>query len=318
MINIQTVLIREQIIKSIRDFFCSQNFQEITIPALNRSIPLEPNLYPFTTAWKTRKEIQTLYLSTSPERRLKQLISLGVGNCFGIGSSFRNLENSGTFHSPEFLMLEWYRKSATYIDIMKDTRDLILYIRNSLTENNKLNINYSKNWEKISLTSLFSDYLQTDLNKIIENNDTLFKIAKKKGYNTKNTTWNELYDQLFVNEIESHLPKEPFFLIDFPSCISPLCKPKGENKNLAERFELYINGIEIANGNTEYTDTKVVKTNFVREQKKRAVNQPIDYEFLNSLKIMNDVSYAGIGLGVDRLTMLFTGSKSIDELGALM
>ena len=142
-------------------------------------------------------------------------------------------------------------------------------------------------------------------------------MAKKGGYSTKNASWEELYNQIFVNEIESRLPKNPFFLIDFPSFASPLCKPKKENKNLAERFELYINGVEIANGNTENTDSKLVKKHFTAEQKIRSIYQPIDQPFLHAIDKMNNSSYAGIGLGIDRLTMLFTGSKTIDELGML-
>lgn len=318
MINLNTILIREQIIKSIRDFFYSQNFHEIIIPVLNRSVPLEPNIYPFKTTWNTQRGNQTLYLSTSPERRLKQMIALGINNCFGIGSSFRNLENSGSLHSPEFLMLEWYRKDATYVNIMDDTQKLLTFIYKSLSKKNEMKINLSEQWKKISLISLFKRYLKLDLIKVIENKKILFDVTKKRGYNTKNTTWGELYDQLFVNEIESHLPFEPFFLIDFPSRISPLCKSKKDNLLLAERFELYINRMEIANGNTENTNVESIEKHFFAEQKKRSQKcQPIDTEFIKSINKMNNTSYAGIGLGIDRLTMLFSASTSIDELKML-
>jgi len=318
MINLQTILIREQIIKLIRKFFYAEHFHEVIIPVLNNSVPLEPNIYPFQTVWNTQKGNQTLFLSTSPERRLKQMIALGIDNCFAIGPSFRNLENSGTLHTQEFLMLEWYRINATYTEIMDDTQQLIKYISNKLGKNRKLNLDLSKTWKKISLTSLFSRFLKSDLNEIIENKKLLFEIAQKRGYNTRNASWNEIYDQLFVNEIESYIPKEPFFLIDFPSRISPLCKSKKDNPLLAERFELYINRMETANGNTENTDSTSIQKHFITEQKKRSQKcQPIDTEFIKSINKMNNLSYAGIGLGIDRLTMLFAGSNSIDELGTL-
>jgi len=317
MINLRTILIREQIIKSMREFFYAQSFHEIIIPVLNRSIPLEPNIFPFVTKWNTRNKTQTLFLSTSPERRIKQMIAKGVKNCFAIGSSFRNLEDSGTLHTPEFLMLEWYRKNATYKNIMDDTQHLLKHISNSLKIENKLTLDFSQTWKKISLSSLFSRFLKTDLNKIIEKEQLIFDIAQKKGYNIKNTSWNNLYDQLFVNEIESHLPREPFFLIDFPMQISPLCKPKKNNTLLAERFELYINGVEIANGNTENTDSESIYNNFVVEQNKRSNSQPIDKKFIDSIAKIK-ASYAGIGLGVDRLTMLLAHCDRIDELGTLI
>lgn len=318
MINLQTILIRERIIKCIRDFFYSQHFHEFTIPVLNRAIPLEPNIYPFSSQWKTKIKTQTLYLSTSPERRLKQMIALGIENCFAIGSSFRNLENSGSLHSPEFLMLEWYRKNKTYVDIMDDTQKLIKHIGYILEANKKRGLDVSKKWKKVSLITLYSLLLKYDFNDILENEDMLFKLAKQKGYNTDNASWNELYDQIFVNEIESKLPLEPIFLIDFPSRISPLCKPKKENKNIAERFELYIKKVEIANGNTENTTALTIKKHFSEEQEKRPINQPIDEKFIESITFMNNAAYAGVGLGVDRLALLFAESKTIDELGMLI
>jgi elongation factor P--beta-lysine ligase len=232
------------------------------------------------------------------------------------------------------LMLEWYRKNSTYLDIMDDVKKLICHCEESqrpacrqgrdchapsgLAMTNNKSISNGKPWKTISLPSLFSYHLNCDLNEIIKNEQLLFQIAKKKGYNIKNASWDELYDQLFVNEIEIHLPKEPFFLIDFPARVSPLCKPKKDNPLLTERFELYINRMEIANGNTENTDFQSIKKNFVAEQKKRPDSQSIDQKFLNSIKKIDNVSYAGIGLGIDRLTMLFSDSKTIEELGTLI
>lgn len=318
MINLQTILVRELIIKSIREFFYAQHFHEVIIPVFNNTVPLEPNIHPFTTQWRSRKGTTTLYLTTSPERRLKQMISLGIEKCFAIGSSFRNLENSGSLHSPEFLMLEWYRKNKTYTVIMDDIQNLLEHIYNLFESNKKLGFIVSGKWKKISLITLYSQLLKHDFNEILENEDMIFKIAQQKGYNTNNATWDELYDQIFVNEIEPELPVEPFFLIDFPSRVSPLCKPKKENENIAERFELYIKRIEIANGNTENTKAGIIKKHFLSEQKKRRTIQPIDKKFLKSIEKMKDATYAGVGLGVDRLTMLFSGSVKIEELETLV
>lgn len=281
MKNIRSSIIKEEIIKKIRRFFYRHNFHEVIVPILNEALPLEPNLYPFSTVWKTPSSDKTMYLSMSPERGIKRLLAEGIGNCFSISKSFRNIERSGSLHLPEFLMLEWYREKAVYTDIMSDVEKLFT------------NFGFKKNWPVLSLKKLFQKYLDLDLEKTIVNNKSFF----------------DDYDQLFVNEIENKLPKEPLFLIDFPAKISPLCQPQKGNPIFAERFELYIAGIEIGNGNTENTDIRFVQRLFEDQQK--STNLPIDKEFLNSLKKMRNHSYAGVGIGLDRLAMILGNETSI-------
>jgi lysyl-tRNA synthetase class 2 len=286
MKNIQPYLIREKIIKDIRSFFYERDFHEVIPDILNEALPLEPNLYPFSTVWKTVEGEKTFYLPMSPERSIKKMLAKGIGNCFAISKSFRNLEQAGSQHRPEFLMLEWYREDATYTDIMADVEKLFSYLKPDL---------FKKKWLVFSLKELFKKYLGIELEKVI--NDP---------------AWAQNYDQLFVNEIESKLPHNPLFLVDFPARLSPLCKPQKNNPIFAERFECYIDRIEIGNGNTENTDVKSLRKAF---EKERALTKlPIDEEFLNSLKIMNKKSYAGIGIGIDRLVMIFANESSIDNV----
>ena len=212
------------------------------------------------------------------------MLAAGIGNCFAFGKSFRNLENEGTQHLPEFLMLEWYRENAGYQDIMKETEELILYIQKSLERKHLSKKKISHGWEKVSLQSLFK---------------------KTGGWDEER----EVFDQIFVNKIESKFPKEPFFLVDFPTRFSPLCKPQKERPHLAQRFELYINGMEIGNGNTENTDVIAVR---------KTLKKPIDETFLKALNNMKNKSYGGMGLGIDRLVMLFSGAKDIKEVEILL
>lgn len=299
MKQLKFYLLREKIISLIRDFFIKQKFHEVITPVLNDAIPFEPNIYPFETEWKNLNGTRKLFLSTSPEKNLKKLLAAGMGNCFSIGHSFRNLEASGPLHTPEFLMLEWYRKNADYTAIMKDVQNLIIYIGKQVKESH---YNVLKHYNIISLIALFKQYAKLDLEEIVLSDEKLFAYARKKGHQTKGASWHELFDQIFVNEIEPYLPKQPCFLIDFPSRISPLCKPKKDKPYLAERFELYINKVELANGNTENTDVESVKKGLLK---------PIDQKFLQSLKMMDKTSYAGVGLGIDRLTMIFSNSSYI-------
>ncbi|MFA6532376.1 MAG: amino acid--tRNA ligase-related protein [Patescibacteria group bacterium] len=281
MNNVQSSINKEGVIKSIRSFFYKQSFHEVIPDILNNTLPSEPNLTPFSIVWKTQESKKTYFLPMSPERGIKKMLAQGIGNCFAISKSFRNLERSGSLHLPEFLMLEWYREDAVYTDIMTDVEKLFV------------NFGFKKNWPVLSLKKLFQKYLNLDLEKAITNDKIFLKD----------------YDQLFVNEIESKLPKTPLFLVDFPSKISPLCKPQKSNPLFAERFECYVSGVEIGNGNTENTDTESLRKIFTQEQKR--TNLPIDEEFLNSLKKMSKKSYAGVGIGIDRLVMILNNQSSI-------
>lgn len=291
--------IREKIIKSIRHFFYSKDFHEVIPPLLNTALPLEPNLQPFSTVHNGTNE--TFYLSMSPERGIKKMLARGIGNCFAISKSFRNYERIGTLHNNEFIMLEWYRKDSTYLKIMEE---LELLLRNINTEMDKQISIPESSFPRISLNDLFREKCGTSLEELLTDEKKIYNIAKTKGYRIDGATWEELYDQLFVNEIETSFSNEPFFLIDFPERISPLCAKKQDMNGFAERFELYINKIEIANGNTEKTDKEYIHATFIKEQEKTGL--PIDDEFLTSLDQMKGHMYAGVGLGIDRLTMLYT------------
>lgn len=292
-------LIREQIIKSIRNFFYAQDFHEVIPPLLNTTLPLEPNLQPFSTVHNSTNE--TYYLSMSPERGIKKMLACGIGNCFAISKSFRNYERIGSLHNNEFIMLEWYREDSSYLKIMDELELLIRSINGEMKKGITIS---DSSFPRVSLNKLFKEKCGISLEELLSDEKRIYTIAESRGYKIDGATWEELYDQLFVNEIEASFTKEPFFLIDFPARISPLCTRKQDSYYFAERFELYINRMEIANGNTENTNTKEIRSAFENEQKKTGL--PMDNEFLTSLDHMKDRLYAGVGLGIDRLTMLYT------------
>lgn len=312
--------IQEQIARAIREFFYSRKFHEIIPPVFSDTIPLEPNIYPFVSLWHPAAKTKTQFMSTSPERSLKIALAHGVGNCFAVGHSFRDLEGSSPIHSPEFLMLEWYRADASYKDIMHEAQELIVFVVNGIEPHPKPLLagegSRHDSWPTLSLVDLFQTHANLSISDIVVG-DTLYKKASKKGYVIKNTTWSQLFDQIFLNEVEQHLPKTPFFLIDFPSRISPLCQPRADKPYLAQRFELFIGGVELGNGNTENTDVSYVGGMFRRERAERKRRHlpcpPEDTEFLSALKKMQGKSYAGIGLGVDRLCLLLSSPERISE-----
>jgi len=242
---------QSELLKSIRQYFWNLNFIEIEISYLNSSLPLEPNLYTFKTTWTHRH--QDYLLPTSPEFALKKYLAKNYQNCFAISHCFRDLEDEGPDHSPEFLMLEWYEVGKNYQDLMLSTK------------------NFIKKFIDIEFTTL-------NLPQKLPDNEPDF-------------------NQYFLNNIEANLPKnKAVFITGYPAFLSPLAQ-----KN--ERFELYINGLEIANACTENTDSESILKAFNSEKAFRLKNNLplhlIDVSFATNSATIKKVS--GIGLGIDRL-----------------
>ncbi|CAN5266303.1 elongation factor P--(R)-beta-lysine ligase [soil metagenome] len=311
-LDLHPIFVREKIIKLCRAYLDEKKYHEVISPILNTAIPSEATLYPFVTQWQANEKEHELFLSISPESSLKKMMAAGVGSCYSIGKCFRNLESSGKYHNPEFLMLEWYQEDADMYVIMDEVKKLFTYLSQVFDQKNS-----EVPWQVISLDDLCEKHLGKRINQL-EDFKNLEKLAKEKKYTTENSTWEQLFDQLFLNEIEIHLPKTPFFLIDFPSQISPLCKPKENHKELAQRFEFFLDGIEIGNGNTEQTDWKKVEESFIQVGKKRtSLNQassPIDLDFISALQNLDSRKYAGVGVGIDRLSMYFAGKSDINDV----
>lgn len=324
--NFQSHFIHEWTIQAIRNFFINRDFHEVNTPTLLATVPIEPNLYPLKTTW-TQRDF-TFCLPTSPESALKRVIAQGIGNCFTIAKVFRDLEDIGPTHNLEFSMLEWYEIGKTYYDIAKTTKELVLtslhYIQQKLNlpqtnciiyQENKIDLD--SNWYQFTLQELFQKHAKIDLSKNLTTSE-IIATAKSKGYNTDGIrTWEPLYTQIFINEIESKIPQDkPFIIFDYPTQISPLCQTCPDSPGFSQRFEFYIGGMEIGNAYTELTDSKTLKDNFDTETKFRQDNQlplhPYDHKFIDACSQMPPCS--GIGLGVDRLAMLFSNSRHIEDV----
>lgn len=322
------VKIRTEVIRAIRSFFEARYFQEVIPPTLNRSVPLEPTLYPFHTQWYRGDENLDLYLSISPERGMKKLLAQGIGDCFGIGKCFRNLESNGSRHNPEFLMLEWYRVGATYHQIMVDTQDLVQFVAKWIDEYlerpssdtlqyGEVSLKLNTQWPVVSLAKLIEEKTGQRMAEICKD-EVLPSIMVDKGYQVDNASWEQLFNQLVLNEVEGEFSDQPFFLVDFPARLSPLCALQPERPYLAQRFEVFMAGMEIGNGNTENTNAAAVQAAFEQEAKVRQQQgldvPPIDTEFIQALSELEGRLYAGIGLGVDRLAMMMANADHISQV----
>lgn len=323
---LRTVLTRELVIDGIREFFKKQKFHEVETPLLVQSPGTEPYLEVFETNLVTQNlDDRKGYLLTSPELSMKKLLAAGMGSIFQICKSFRNGEGLSSHHNPEFTILEWYRVSANYLDVMDDCEALLLSILRKVTgDENATVLEYQGKkylldaaWERISVQEAFKKYAGMTTDELLD--ETLIvKIAEKKGYSVNSeTTWEEAYNQILLNEIEPHLGVEkPTILYDYPASQAALSKRKQADPRFAERFEFFIAGIELGNAFTELTDhieqEKRMQEDLQMRKELGKTEYLIDTDFIHALELgLPDTG--GIAVGVDRLVMLFANAKSIQE-----
>lgn len=338
--------IREKIIRSCREFLYDQGFHEVETPLLVPSVIPESYLEYFqTTLLDRRMKKRQMFLTTSPESSLKKLLVAGIGNCFEITRSFRNTETNSNLHNPEFTILEYYRINATYKDIMADCEKMIAFIYNCHIAksgcSNKDNqremiihyqgkrIDLSAPWQRISVVDAIKQYAGIDFDEIAipDKNysskfltDNLSDIARKKGYSiTGADSWEEMFNQIFLNEVEPHLGThgKPTIIYDYPQPMASLARLKKDDSRLAERFEFYIAGLELGDCYNELLDASEQEKRFQIEMKirmcKKKTKVVADKDFIKALQL-GLPACAGIAIGIDRLAMLFTNSRSIADV----
>jgi lysyl-tRNA synthetase class 2 len=291
-------LVREKVIDTIRFFFKDQSFREVFTPILVPVPSIEPNLEVFETQLRTSKGSKRQgFLIMSPEFSIKKLLAAGVGNCFEITKCFRNEEEVSPLHNPEFTMLEWYRVGADYRDIMKDFENLFLkIIGKKKLEYQGETYDLSTPWPRISFEEAFAKY------------------AGKKIEDVKD---GDFY-KIFFNEVEPKLRqgKKPAIVYDYPISQAALARPKASDPRFAERFEVFLAGVELGNCFSELTDAgqqkKRFETDLALRKARGKTEYPIDEDLIEALKEgLPPVS--GIAVGVDRLIMLAADVPSISD-----
>mgnify|MGYP006291461035 CR=1 FL=1 len=290
----QTLPLRSRLLAGIRGFFIENQYIEVDTPVCIPAPLPEPHIYAPSAAGG--------YLQTSPEVCMKPLLAAGFKQIFQICKCFRQNER-GRRHLPEFSMLEWYAAGHTYTDLMNTCEAMFEKIIHDLGLSRQITyqrnaIELTRSWQRLSVSEAFARYGSADM-----------ETAIREGR----------FDEIMGLEIEPRLGlRQPVFLYDYPAETSPLAAPKPENPMLAQRFELYIAGLEICNGFTELTDPAFQQNRFEKEIKRRRAAglpvYPFPMRFLEALSAMP--AAAGCALGVDRLIMLLTDAKAIDEVVA--
>lgn len=319
---------RMAVMDAIRVYFRTQDFVEAETPALQISPGMEPNLTAFATDLLTPAgDSSRLYLHTSPEFAMKKILVAGEPRIFQMARVFRNAERAST-HSPEFTMLEWYRADPDLGAIMKDCEGLLQAAVRATARARLIwrgiECDPFASWQRITVAQAFAQYADIDLRATIDNPaqptpGRLADEARRIGIRTEDSDdWDALFFRIALDRIEPHLGHPaPTILCDYPIHMAALSRPKTDDPHIAERFELYVAGLELANAFGELTDAAQQRARFERDQKIKqqlmGFCYPIDEDFIAALA-HGLPPCCGIALGIDRLVMLATGADSIDDV----
>jgi len=318
------LLARMHIAAALRQFFAARDFVEVETTALVLSPGNETHLHAFGTDLVAPAGTRArLYLRTSPEFACKKLLAAGERRIVEFARAFRNRERS-VLHHPEFTMLEWYRVEEPCDVLMHDCAALLaLAAETAGTTRFSFRdraIDPFVKPERLTVSEAFSRYAKIDLVAILPPQPAAVfaAVAAAAGIRTAaDDTWGDIFSRVLVERIEPHLGQgRATILYDYPAIQSPLARPKASDPRLAERFELYACGIELANGFAELTDAAAQRKRLEEQmaEKERIYGEryPIDEDFLNALSVMPEAS--GVALGFERLVMLATGAAHIDDV----
>ena len=311
---------RIKIIRLTREFFWRAGFLETDTPVVVRLPGQEPYLSPIPAYFHEPAGTEhKFYLHTSPEFSMKKLLAAGYSKIFQITKCFRDYESFGGAHNPEFAMIEWYRAPGTFLEIMGDTERLFKFIARKLNikmlEHKNYSIPLGGKWERKTMKQIWKKFIGVNLDDCLIA-EAMQKLCEKLGYEIQGA-YEDLFYKIFLNKIEPHLGiKKPIFIYDYPAQMCSLSRP-AKDPRYAERFELYIGGLELANAFGELTDAESQKNNLEEDRKKRkqlgCEVYDVDGNFIDAIK--SGIQPAGgIALGIDRMIMLFTGARDINEV----
>lgn len=309
--------LRTKLVKGVREYLDDLGFWEVETPTLQ---PLYggTNAKPFTT--RINALDQSMYLRIAVELYIKRLIAGGYERVYEIAKDFRN-EGMDQTHSPEFTMIEWYEAYADYQTMMDRSEELLKFLANKLYGHTTLHVedrqvDIGQKWRRVTMTDIMKEKLNLDVEQ--ESEESLLKYltehcpeVKLVGGETKGQLIFAIFDHLIPRQLI-----EPTWVMDYPKDISPLARPHREKEGWAERFEGYVGGKEIFDGWTEITDPRAQRQAWEKDQKAARKDkeeaQHVDEDFLAAMEY-GMPPYGGIGIGVDRLVMLFTNTWAIKE-----
>ncbi|UCF98771.1 MAG: hypothetical protein JSV89_04355 [Spirochaetaceae bacterium] len=323
--DLQILRQRAKTIQLIRAFFQERGYLEVDTALLSPSLIPESSLEVFRTRYLPRQgSDRDFFLIPSPELWMKRLLAADSGSVFQICKSFRNSEPVTGVHNPEFTMLEWYTVQADYLESMEITEELFGHLFAELHLDPLLplgdrRVDCSPPFLRLSMADAFDEYLRLDLWRLAESGyDALAETTRKLGLSvTEQDRTEDLFHKIFLNTVEPNLPdSRAAFLYDYPALIQTLARRKSGTP-WAERWELYLGGVEIANCYSEETDPAAYEQYFrSQEEEKRlaAVAHPSDRELLRVIREGDFPECSGVALGMERLLMFVLSQESIRKL----
>lgn len=323
---------RGAVTAATRAWFAAQGFTEVETPALQVSPGLEPHLKAFATELEEPfgQATRRFYLQTSPEFAMKKLLAAGCRRIFQLARVYRNGERAATHH-PEFTMLEWYRAGESIDALIDDAGALLRGAWHAVPADLRakglrwkgLECDPMRPIQVMTVAQAFSQYAGIDLLATAPDPwrpdiERLRRAAAQAGITLPSSgDWEDLFFHIFLDRIEPRLGiGAPTALTEYPISMAALARPSAQDSRVAERVEIYVAGLELANGFGELTDVAEQRRRFEADMDKKqrlyGVRYPIDEDFLAALAQMPEAS--GIALGFDRLVMLATGAARIDDV----
>jgi len=292
---------RARVLRQVRSFFDTRDYVEIEPPILVPAPGLEPNI----AAVQAQVCGKRAYLHTSPEFAMKKLVAQGCERIYAMGRVFRDGEVSER-HEPEFTMLEWYRVGADAASLMAETAELVSSVLGPLS------------FERVSFADRFAE-LGIDFEQIAVGDTQAFAAAATRtGVRcADDDAFDDVFHRVCIEKIDDTLPRA-CFVTDYPVEQAVLAKKSSARPRFADRFEMFVDGLELCNGFAELTDPVEQRRRFIADQGERARRKlpvyPLDEAFLQAMATMPEC--AGNALGIDRLVMLALGEKDIAQVNA--
>jgi lysyl-tRNA synthetase, class II len=309
---LERMLKRTKILESIRDTLRAHNYLEVETPVL-QSIAGGAAARPFVTHHNALDI--PLYLRIALELYLKRLMVGGIERVYELGRVFRN-EGVDSTHNPEFTMLELYQAYGNYETMMDLTEAIVVNAVRAVSESSVIQwrgspVDFSSPWPRRKYADLFEQYAGCPMHDA----EAVQKVARQHGIETHGVHPDVLIQEVFETLVERHL-EGPIFVLDYPASLCPLTKRKAGDPNIAERFELFVRGMELANAYTELNDPRLQEQLFSTQLAGLPQEESMarmDHDFVRALKVGMPAA-GGMGLGIDRLVMLLTDSYSIRDV----
>ena len=305
--------------EAVRAYFNEEGFVEVTTPAVVPHPNLDPNIYPVpVNIGDLSDESCRHWLHTSPELSMKKLLAKGSGSIFQIGPVFRDEEHT-RLHRCEFSMLEWYRVDAGYEDAIRDTMRVVRSVCRAVTDGEELifggrSYDLAEQWEEVTMAEAFRRYAEVDS----LTHDDLAEALEGLGYRVNAESGIEdLFFRVYVDAVEPFLGAErPTIVKDYPSFLGTMARPREDDPHTLERFEVYIAGLELANGYTELTDEVELSGRMEKVLTDLSVDGveglTIDDQFLEAIADLTPCD--GVSVGMDRLAMLVLDAQDISQV----